>query len=105
MVIRVIIYIYLPHPRLGLSTLNLILVNYSGPELIVTMRICVLQSAYPADVNRDHDPGYHPEFYVPMHSFEHRWIHRKTAQAQLDAALEEQFDVYFNLMWGELLTL
>lgn len=66
------------------------------------MRICVLQSAYPAGVNRDHDPGYHPEFFVPTHSFEHRWVHKKTARAEIDAALQEKFDVYFNLMWGKL---
>lgn len=65
------------------------------------MRVCVLQSAYPDNRQPDHDPGYHPEFYIHMHSFEHRWIRKDHAMQDIESALEEKFDVYFNLIWGQ----
>ncbi|OJJ36325.1 hypothetical protein ASPWEDRAFT_169853 [Aspergillus wentii DTO 134E9] len=66
------------------------------------MRICVLQSAYPDNHSiAQHDPGADPSRFTDEHTFEHRWIHKTTAKEQIDAAIAENFDFYFNFMWGQ----
>ena len=65
------------------------------------MRICVLQAAYPDQHPLSkHDPGADPSRFTDQHTFEHRWIRKDDAKAQIDAAISEKFDFYFNFMWG-----
>ncbi|KAF8325692.1 hypothetical protein F5887DRAFT_1018437 [Amanita rubescens] len=67
------------------------------------MRICVLQSAY-SDQHElaEHDSGADPSRFTEQHTFEHRWIRKDNAKEQIDAAMSEKFDFYFNFMWGQL---
>ncbi len=67
------------------------------------MRICVLQSAY-SDQHElaEHDSGADPSRFTDQHTFEHRWIRKDNAKEQIDAAMSEKFDFYFNFMWGQL---
>ena len=67
------------------------------------MKICVFQSAYESvDTNlKDVDPSQDPSFYPSRHTFENRWLKKDTANAQIDAAIAEGFDLYFNFLWGQ----
>ncbi|KAF8736281.1 hypothetical protein AX14_000500 [Amanita brunnescens Koide BX004] len=67
------------------------------------MRICVLQSAYPDQHElAEHDSGADPSRFTDQHTFEQRWIRKDSAKEQIDAAISEKFDFYFNFMWGQL---
>lgn len=67
------------------------------------MKICILQSLYPKDHTFDeHDPYCDPSKYVDCHTFEHKWIKKESYKEQIDSAVAEGYDFYFNLMWGQL---
>lgn len=66
------------------------------------MRICVLQSRYTPDhVLKNHDEYMDPGRYVKQHTFHNRFVDKATARSQIDAAVAEEFDFYFNFMWGQ----
>ncbi|KAM5349473.1 hypothetical protein ACJ41O_005978 [Fusarium nematophilum] len=66
------------------------------------MEICLLQSIYPDDhVLREHDEYADPGRYVKQHTFHHRFIDKANYRQQIDAAVAEKFDFYFNFMWGQ----
>ena len=66
------------------------------------MRICLLQSRYPADhVLRQHDDYPDPGRWVNHHDFHHRFIDKDKYRSQVDAAVAESFDLYVNFMWGQ----
>lgn len=67
------------------------------------MKICVLQSLYGDTITdlRDVDPSQDPSFYPSWHRFENRWLKKDTAKAQIDDAISEGFDLYFNFLWGQ----
>src|SRR5688572_11854458 len=66
------------------------------------MRICLFQVAYPTDYVL---PGYDslpdPGRFLKQHTFHHRPIDKNTARNQIDVAVAEGFDFYFNFMWGQ----
>ncbi|KAL8786821.1 MAG: hypothetical protein Q9213_002558 [Squamulea squamosa] len=67
------------------------------------MRICVLQSLY-GDKDpqlKEADPTQDPSFYPSEHTFENRWLKKDTAQTQIDEAINQGFDLYFNFLWGQ----
>jgi SAM-dependent methyltransferase len=67
------------------------------------MRICVLQSSYPEPHPLpEYDLAADPSRYTDQHTFEHRWVRKDNARTQIDAAISEKFDFYFNFMWGQL---
>lgn len=67
------------------------------------MRICVFHSSYEGSgcATQDLD-NVHSQLgaLTTQHTFEYRFIHKATAKQEIDAAVEEKFDFYFNLMWG-----
>lgn len=66
------------------------------------MRICILQSAFPEDhAYSKSGNGMDPALYTDQHKFEDRWIQKDSAKEQIDAAVAEKFDFYFNFMWGQ----
>lgn len=67
------------------------------------MRICVLQSSYEGTVHtleEVDDDCMDPGPFTTQHEFENRFIRKATAKADIDAAVAEGFDFYFNFMWG-----
>ncbi|KAH7929947.1 glutathione synthetase ATP-binding domain-like protein [Leucogyrophana mollusca] len=67
------------------------------------MKICVLQSSYD-DSNspfKNLDMYSDPSRWVKKHEFHHRYIHKQTAEQQIDEACREEFDMYLNYMWGQ----
>lgn len=69
------------------------------------MKICVLQAPY-ADSTQAlaiNDPSFpDPAMFTSQHEFHHRYINKATANAQIDAAVAEGFDMFLNFMWGQL---
>ncbi|KAB8073663.1 hypothetical protein BDV29DRAFT_157426 [Aspergillus leporis] len=65
------------------------------------MRICVLQSAPSEGQELAGELTADPSRFTDQHTFEHRWIRKDTAAEQIDAAVDEGFDFYFNFMWGQ----
>ncbi|KAH7912059.1 hypothetical protein BJ138DRAFT_1149218 [Hygrophoropsis aurantiaca] len=67
------------------------------------MKICVLQSSYDASDSpfKNIDDYADPSRWVKNHEFQHRYIHKQTAEQQIDDACREDFDMYFNYMWGQ----
>lgn len=66
------------------------------------MKICILQSVYPKDHTfAEHDPYFDPSNFIDSHTFEHKWIKKETYKEQIDAAVAEGYEFYFNLMWGQ----
>lgn len=66
------------------------------------MQICLFHSTYPTDhVLREQLPLPDPERFVNQHTFHHRPIDKDAARSQIDAAVAEKFDFYFNFMWGQ----
>ena len=68
------------------------------------MRICVFQSSYDGANNalEEVDPSFpDPAMFTSQHEFHHRYIHKATAAAEIDAAVAEGFDMYLNFMWGQ----
>ncbi|KAL3692726.1 hypothetical protein R1sor_006377 [Riccia sorocarpa] len=68
------------------------------------LRICVLQSSYAGanHVVEGVDQDYcDPSKFTDEHVFEHRWLHKATAVEQIDSILEEGFDLYLNILWGQ----
>ncbi|KAG5934256.1 hypothetical protein E4U53_000724 [Claviceps sorghi] len=69
------------------------------------MRICVFQSSYEDSdsVMREVDNiSSQPGVFTSQHEFEYRWIHKDKAEQEIDAAVAEGFDFYFNFLWGTL---
>ncbi|KNG89678.1 hypothetical protein ANOM_002310 [Aspergillus nomiae NRRL 13137] len=66
------------------------------------MKICVLHSASEGRVEDTEGLWSDPGLYIAEHTFEHRFIKKDTAEAQIDAAVAEGFDFYINFMWGML---
>lgn len=68
------------------------------------MRICVFQSSYEGSgsVLQDVDASSQPGAFTSQHKFETRFIHKDKAQQEIDAAVAEGFDFYFNFLWGTL---
>ncbi|KAK6360502.1 hypothetical protein TWF730_006642 [Orbilia blumenaviensis] len=66
------------------------------------MRICVLQSAFtsPTPIG-EHSPVQDPGKFTDQHTFEHVWVHKRTAKEQIDEAIAKGYDFYFNFMWGQ----
>ncbi|KAH7907219.1 hypothetical protein BJ138DRAFT_524951 [Hygrophoropsis aurantiaca] len=67
------------------------------------MKICVLQSSYDVSDSpfKNLDMYSDPSRWVKKHEFQHRYIHKNTAEQQIDAACREEFDMYLNYMWGQ----
>lgn len=71
------------------------------------MNICIFQSIYagsqPEHVTKEYDDHIlRPGNFTDAHSFQDRWISKTNAKKEIDAAVAEGFDVYFNFMWGQL---
>ncbi|KAF3910540.1 hypothetical protein ABW21_db0201114 [Orbilia brochopaga] len=66
------------------------------------MRICVFQSAFtnPHQIE-EHSPCQDPSKFTDQHTFDHVWVHKSTAREQVDNAVAEGYDFYFNFMWGQ----
>ncbi|WEW56108.1 hypothetical protein PRK78_001543 [Emydomyces testavorans] len=67
------------------------------------MRICVLHSSYEGSDHNLQAVDTHfpdPGAFTKQHTFEHRFIKKENATAQIDAVAAEGFDFYFNFMWG-----
>lgn len=67
------------------------------------MRICVLQSSYegsnhPTEIFDDMPD---PSLFTAQHEFHHRYLKKATAEAEIDAAIAEGYDLFFNFMWGQ----
>ncbi|KAG5920124.1 hypothetical protein E4U61_000226 [Claviceps capensis] len=41
-----------------------------------------------------------PELFTSQHEFEDRWIHNHKVEQQINDAVAEGFDFYFNFLWG-----
>ncbi|KFG87190.1 2-C-methyl-D-erythritol 2,4-cyclodiphosphate synthase [Metarhizium anisopliae] len=68
------------------------------------MRICVFQSSYEGSgsVLGDLHDSSQPGLFTSQHEFAYRFIHKDNAQQEIDAAVAEGFDFYFNFLWGTL---
>ncbi|KAG6129309.1 hypothetical protein E4U12_004756 [Claviceps purpurea] len=67
------------------------------------MRICVFLSSYEGSgsVLEELDTiTSQPGLFTSQHEFEYRWIHKDKAEKQINAAVAEGFDFYFNFLWG-----
>ncbi|KAE8351969.1 S-adenosyl-L-methionine-dependent methyltransferase [Aspergillus coremiiformis] len=65
------------------------------------MRVCVLQSAYTSPHPTEDYPAQDPGKFTDQHTFDHVWIHKKTAKEQIDETIAKNYDFYFNFMWGQ----
>ena len=68
------------------------------------MRICVFQSSYDGADNalQEVDVSFpDPAMFTSQHEFHHRYIHKASAAAEIDAAVAEGFDMYLSFMWGQ----
>ncbi|KAG5998855.1 hypothetical protein E4U52_003641 [Claviceps spartinae] len=67
------------------------------------MRICVFLSSYQGSgsvlENLDTVTSQ-PGRLTSQHEFEYRWIHKHKAEQQINDAVAEGFDFYFNFLWG-----
>ncbi|VUC20436.1 unnamed protein product [Clonostachys rosea] len=65
------------------------------------MKICLLQATYPeGHVLREHDEFPDPGRYVSQHDFHHRFVDKANFRQQIDNAVAEGFDFFFNFLWG-----
>ncbi|KAI1932871.1 hypothetical protein LOZ58_001813 [Ophidiomyces ophidiicola] len=67
------------------------------------MRICLLHSSYKGSDHKLQEVDTHhpdPALFTKQHTFEHRFITKNNANAEIDAVIAENFDFYFNFMWG-----
>ncbi|KAJ5719678.1 hypothetical protein N7493_007256 [Penicillium malachiteum] len=67
------------------------------------MRICVLQSFFEelqASVGEAQELCMNPGVFTSQHAVAHKTIHKATAKAQIDEAVQEGYDFYLNFMWG-----
>ncbi|KAG6013528.1 hypothetical protein E4U43_007244 [Claviceps pusilla] len=69
------------------------------------MKICIFQSSYEGTDSPlqqlDNCPSQ-PGLFTSQHEFECRWIHKDKAEQEIDDAVAEGFDFYFNFLWGTL---
>ncbi|KAG6040811.1 hypothetical protein E4U41_006982 [Claviceps citrina] len=67
------------------------------------MRICIFQSSYEGSGSIlegvDTAPSQ-PGLFTSQHEFACRWIHKDREEQEIDAAVAEGFDFYFNFLWG-----
>ncbi|KAJ5701443.1 hypothetical protein N7488_008991 [Penicillium malachiteum] len=67
------------------------------------MRICVFQSCFEelqASVGEAQELCMNPGVFTSQHTVAHKTIHKATAKAQIDEAVQEGYDFYLNFMWG-----
>ncbi|KAJ5715164.1 uncharacterized protein N7483_012345 [Penicillium malachiteum] len=67
------------------------------------MRICVFQSCFEelqASVGEAQELCMNPGVFTSQHMVAHKTIHKATAKAQIDEAVQEGYDFYLNFMWG-----
>ncbi|KAG6207590.1 hypothetical protein E4U35_000829 [Claviceps purpurea] len=67
------------------------------------MKICVFLSSYEGSgsVLEELDTiTSQPGRFTSQHEFEYRWIHKHKAEQQINDAVAEGFDFYFNFLWG-----
>lgn len=69
------------------------------------MRICVFQSCFEelqASVGESESQQLcmNPGVFTTQHHVSHKTIHKKTAKQQIDEAVAEGYDFYFNFLWG-----
>ncbi|KAF3935391.1 hypothetical protein ABW20_dc0102071 [Dactylellina cionopaga] len=67
------------------------------------MKICVLHSSnakVEASTEGSVALGPNPGLFTSQHSFENKYIIKATAKAQIDEAVAEGYDFYFNFLWG-----
>ncbi|KAG6161534.1 hypothetical protein E4U11_003377 [Claviceps purpurea] len=67
------------------------------------MKICVFLSSYEgsgSDLEEFNTNTSQPGRFTSQHEFEYRWIHKHKAEQQIDDAVAEGFDFYFNFLWG-----
>lgn len=67
------------------------------------MKICVLQSSYEGanSPTEQYDDTPDPSLFTAQHEFHHRYLKKATELAEIDAAVAEGFDIFFNFMWGQ----
>ncbi|KAM3558766.1 hypothetical protein MY1884_003835 [Beauveria asiatica] len=69
------------------------------------MKICVFLSSYEdsgSTLEAVDTSSCNPGACTDRHTFEYRFIHKATAKQEIDAAIAEGFDFYFNFLWGSL---
>ncbi|KAG6107687.1 hypothetical protein E4U14_004070 [Claviceps sp. LM454 group G7] len=67
------------------------------------MRICVFLSSYEGSgsvLEKLDTITSQPGLFTSQHEFEYRWIHKHKAEEQINAAVAEGFDFYFDFLWG-----
>ncbi|KAG5996920.1 hypothetical protein E4U52_005529 [Claviceps spartinae] len=64
------------------------------------MKICVFLSSYEGSGCEEVNPANQPGGFTSQHEFEFRWIHKHKAKQQINDAVAEGFDFYFNFLWG-----
>ncbi|KAJ6024618.1 hypothetical protein N7540_005415 [Penicillium herquei] len=67
------------------------------------MRICVFQSCFEelqASVGEAQELCMNPGVFTSQHTVAHKTIHKATAKAQIDEAVQEGYDFYLDFMWG-----
>ncbi|KAM3436616.1 hypothetical protein MY4824_004209 [Beauveria thailandica] len=69
------------------------------------MKICVFLSSYEGSgsaLEAVDELPCNPGACTDRHTFEYRFIHKATAEQEIDAAVAEGFEFYFNFLWGSL---
>ncbi|OAA44029.1 2-C-methyl-D-erythritol 2,4-cyclodiphosphate synthase [Beauveria brongniartii RCEF 3172] len=69
------------------------------------MKICVFLSSYEGSgstLEAVDKSCCNPGACTDQHTFEYRFIHKATAKQEIDAAVAEGFEFYFNFLWGSL---
>ncbi|KAG6119749.1 hypothetical protein E4U13_007346 [Claviceps humidiphila] len=67
------------------------------------MKICVFLSSYEGSgcvLEEVNTIASQPGRFTSQHEFEYRWIHKHKAEQQINDAVAEGFDFYFNFLWG-----
>ncbi|KAJ5904410.1 hypothetical protein N7504_006793 [Penicillium tannophilum] len=66
------------------------------------MRICVLHSAEEGLDSVEDSQDLWPDVgvYAPRHTVENKYIKKTTAKEQIDEAVAEGYDIYFQFLWG-----
>lgn len=66
------------------------------------MRICVLHSSEEGGNSVEDAEGLWPDVgvYAPQHTVENKYIKKKTAKEEIDEAVAEGYDFYFQFLWG-----
>ncbi|ORX99125.1 glutathione synthetase ATP-binding domain-like protein [Basidiobolus meristosporus CBS 931.73] len=67
------------------------------------MKVCVLISSYDGTDSpfQEYDEYQDPSRYIDNHKFYLRFITKQNAQAELDEACNEGFDIFLSFLWGQ----